>query len=104
VAAGPNTISTRALVALPVAVSFLLGSLFLFGNIHGSGTFLLVIALLVLVVVSLPVVPIALLHSHRTWNSDPSQKSMTNLAKIASGWLYLIGLSGLIAHEVVRSW
>ena len=101
----PSKVSTLALVALPVAVVCVYGSVYAFGDVHGSGTFILLIFVLpLLVLISLGVVPMALLMAHRTWRSVPSQKSTANLAKIMSGWLYLIGLTAAIALEVRHSW
>lgn len=97
-------VSTHSLVTLPAAVLALFACLSAFGNIHGTGTFILLIALAALLLISLAVVPMNLLRAHGTLRSVPQQKSWMNLAKIASGWMYLIGLVGWVAGEVIRSW
>ena len=100
-----SKVSTLALVALPTVVVCVYVSLHAFADVHGSGIFILLIFVLpLLALVSLVVVPMTLLKAHRTWRSVPSQKSAANLAKIMSGWLYLIGLTAVVVFEMSRSW
>ena len=97
-------LTTLVLVALPALVAVLYAYVSFFGNIHDSVTGILLLWLFVLVLVSLPSVPFALLRLHLDLRSHSDQKSVADLAKLMCGWLYLVALLWLVASEVVRSW
>jgi hypothetical protein len=99
----PATVSTRSLIGLPIIVICLMLWVHLFGNVHDQLTPILLLLMFGFVLASLALVPVALLAAHRAWSHVPGQKNPTNLAKIVTGWLYVVGVLVLIATEVAGS-